>query len=141
MESTDTKQALRSPRLRDSWSKQDKDVEMSQEGASGTPAVQIRVRNESPVDFEHVTVRFPQTEEAADFGAVPRGESSGFHTTAVAYRYASVQVKAGERELAFQPIDYVGEQELDAGRYTYVLGVDNGVLTIELERDSETRAQ
>ena len=114
---------------------------MSQEGASGTPAVEIRVRNESPVDFEQVTVRFPQTEEAADFGAVPSGESSGFQSVALAYRYAPAQVKAGERDLVFQPFDYVGEQELDPGRYTYVLGVANGVLTIELERDSETRAQ
>ena len=109
---------------------------MSQEGASGSPAVEIRVRNESPVDFEHVTVQFPQTGEPVDFGAVRRGGSSGFHNVALAYRYAPVQVKAGERELVFQPIDYVGEQELDAGRYTYVLGVDSGVLTIELERDS-----
>lgn len=111
-----------------------KDSEMSPNGASGRPAIEIRVRNESAFDFERVRVRFPETGEA-DYGAVPSGGLSAFHDTTLAYRYAPVVVKTGDRELAFQPIDYVGERKLDVGRYTYALGVDSGVLTIKLERE------
>ena len=52
----------------------------------------------------------------------------------VSYRYADFSVKAGGQELSLQPIDYMGEQELSAGRYTYSLGVDNGRLTVQLEK-------
>jgi len=107
---------------------------MSQKAASGKPTIEIRVRNESALDFERVQVRFPETGEI-DYGAVPRGGSSSFRDTALAYRYAPVVVKTRARQFVFQPIDYVGERTLDAGRYTYALGVEGGVLTIKLERE------
>jgi hypothetical protein len=59
--------------------------------------------------------------------------STAFQATSRAYRYAGLSVLAGNEELSLQPIDYMGEQELSAGRYTYSLGVDNGQLTVQLE--------
>ena len=79
-------------------------------------------------------VRFPDKGEV-DYGAVPDRGVTTYHGMTRAYRYAPVVAKTGDRELMFQPMDYVGEQELAAGRYTYVLRVENGTLTITLERD------
>jgi hypothetical protein len=112
----------------------DKEAEISTTVVAEKPKIEIRVRNESGLNFERVRVRFPETGET-DYGAVPNGAVSAYHSTTRAYRYASVLANTGDGELSFQPMDYVGEQELAAGRYTYVLRVDHGVLTIELERD------
>lgn len=112
----------------------DKEAQISTSRVADKPKIEIRVRNESGLHFEWVRVRFPETGEI-DYGAVANGAVSAYHATTRAYRYASVLTKTGDGELSFQPMDYVGEQELAAGRYTYVLRVDHGVLTIELERD------
>ena len=103
-------------------------------GSTGRPKIEIRIRNESGLDFRHVQARFPETGET-DYGAVPNGSASAYHGTTRAYRYAQVVAKTGDKELSFQPMDYVGEQDLAPGRYTYVLRVQNGVLVVELERD------
>jgi hypothetical protein len=67
-------------------------------------------------------------------GRLQTGGVTAFRATSRAYRYAGFTVKAGTRELTLQPIDYMGEQELGAGRYTYALGVENGRLTVRLEK-------
>jgi hypothetical protein len=102
--------------------------------ASGGPRgrVEIRIRNGSALDFEQVRVHLPDEPEV-DYGPVPRGGVTAFRATSRAYRYAGFTVKAGGQELSLQPIDYLGERELPAGRYTYVLGVDDGRLTVHLE--------
>ncbi len=94
--------------------------------------VEIRVRNETTFDLERVLARFPDTEEV-DYGALPRGRSSDFHATTRAYPYAPIRAATADGDLVFQPMDYVGEEQLRPGRYTYVLGVDGGVLTVTLE--------
>jgi hypothetical protein len=95
--------------------------------------VEIRIKNGSNVDFDRVLVHFPDQREV-DYGPVPKGGVTAFQATSRAYRYAGFSVKAGGQELSLQPIDYMGEQELSAGRYTYSLGVDNGHLTVQLEK-------
>ena len=95
--------------------------------------VEIRIRNNSNVDFDRVRVHFPDQHDV-DYGPVPKGGVTAFQATTRAYRYAGVSVEAGNQELSLQPIDYMGEQELSAGLYTYSLGVDNGHLTMQLEK-------
>lgn len=95
--------------------------------------VEIRIRNNSDLDFDRVRVHFPDQREV-DYGVVPKGGVSAFRTVDHAYRYAGFSVNAGNRELSLQPIDYLGEEELAAGRYTYAIGVDNGRLTVKLEK-------
>lgn len=102
-------------------------TEQSREG------VNVRVRNASAADFDRVVVVFPKQHEV-DYGRLPKGEVSQLRTTAQAYRYAGIRVTIGQRELALTPIDYVGEQPLVPGRYTYVLGVEGERLTLSLER-------
>jgi hypothetical protein len=102
-------------------------IEQSREG------INIRVRNDSAADFDRVVIVFPKQQEV-DYGRLARGDVSQFRATAQAYRYAGVRVTIGQRELALNPIDYVGEQPLAPGRYTYVLGVEGDRLTLSLER-------
>jgi hypothetical protein len=100
-------------------------------GAESGP-VEIRIKNDSDVDFDRVRVQFPDQHEI-DYGPVPRGGVTDFQATDRAYRYAGVSVVAGDQELSLQPIDFLGERELSMGRYTYLLGVEDGRLTLRLE--------
>ena len=95
--------------------------------------IEIRIRNDSEIDFASVRVVFPDRDEA-HFGPIPKGASSDFKSTTRAYRYAEIHVNAGGRELRLQPYDYVGELQLTPGRYTYVLGIQGDRLTINLEK-------
>jgi hypothetical protein len=105
---------------------------MAQPSTQKRERVEIRIRNVSDLDFDRVRVHFPEGRDV-DYGPVPKGGRSGFQSIGRAYRYAGLSVKAGKQELTLQPIDYLGEKELPAGRYAYALGVDDGRLTIHLE--------
>ncbi len=109
------------------------DFQMNPTSGEKSGRVEIRISNGSDVDFDRVRVHFPDQREV-DYGPVPKGGVTAFQAIGRAYRYAGVTVKAGKQELSLQPIDYMGEQELTAGRYTYSLGVDNGRLTLKLEK-------
>jgi hypothetical protein len=87
--------------------------------------IDIRIRNDSEIDFDSVRVVFPDRDEA-HFGPIPKGASSDFKSTTRAYRYAEM--------LRLQPYDYVGERQLSPGRYTYVLGIQGDRLTVDLEK-------
>ena len=106
---------------------------MNPTSGADSGSVHIRIRNDSNVDFDRVQVEFPDQHEV-DYGPIPKGDVTDFRATHRAYRYAGVSVKAGDKDLSLHPIDYMGEQELFAGRYTYALDVDNGQLTMQLEK-------
>jgi hypothetical protein len=109
------------------------EIPMNPTSATGGRPVEIRIKNASDIDFDRVRVVFPERDEA-DYGAVAQGRSSAFHATSRAYRYAQVHVKAGDRDISLQPMDYVGEQELAPGRYTYVVRIEGNRLAIDLEK-------
>ena len=93
--------------------------------------VQVRVRNASTFGFESVVVHFPGSRE--EYGAVAAGETSDYRKVQTAYRIATVEVLVEGALLRLQVIDYVGEQTLPPGRYTYRLLVDvEGNLGLEL---------
>jgi hypothetical protein len=95
--------------------------------------IEIRIRNASGMNFDRVRVVFPDKVEV-DYGAVAKGALSAFRAANQAYRYAPIYVKAGDREFSQHPIDYVGEQPLAPGRYTYVVRIEGGRLSNDLER-------
>jgi len=97
------------------------------------PAVWVRVRNASGVDFEQVQVNF--YDKQVSYGDVKAGAASRYLNTLLAYSYASVRLTAGGKEYRFQPIDFVGETELASGRYTYVLDLEGAHITLRLEVD------
>lgn len=110
-----------------------KEICMNPVSAVNGRSVEIRIKNASDVDFDRVRVIFPARDEV-DYGRVAKGALSDFHPARRAYRYAEIHATSGDREFSLQPIDYVGEQPLAPGRYTYVLRVEAGRLTVDLEK-------
>lgn len=96
--------------------------------------VQIRIGNDSPNAFTSVAVIFPEDE--VDYGAVNAGGVSEYRAVSVAYRFARIDVQIGSTEVRIQPRDYVGEEPLEPGRYTYSLYFLGEHLQLELKRDN-----
>jgi hypothetical protein len=89
---------------------------------TGSMDPEIRLANRSKVPIEQVRVQFPsQTEE---YGTIPPKGVTEYRVVRKAYRYARIEAIVSGEEVVVQPIDYVGEKELKAGKYTYVLTVN-----------------
>jgi len=105
-------------------------------------SVRVRVRNGSGFDFAGVEVRFPDGTRLSQ-GPLASGASSDYADAGdpvYGYAWAKVTTAPGPpadgRVLVLQPIDYVGEQALEPGRYTYVLALDDQEnLQLTLEKD------
>ena len=99
--------------------------------------VRIRIANLTSFPFERVDVVFPENE--VSYGAIPAHGLSDYHDVSTAYRYAYIEVQIAGEELRIQPIDYVGENALGAGKYTYALAVsgsgDGRFLTLQFQED------
>lgn len=94
-------------------------------------ATEIRVRNDSDVDFKDVVVG------GKKYGDIKPGAATDYQTWKSAYRYSSVTLIAGSKPMQIQPIDYSGERELGPGRFIYVLTIREGRLDIRVERDED----
>jgi hypothetical protein len=96
--------------------------------------VEIRIANLSSFAFERVDVVFPEDE--VSYGAIPAHGTSSYRGVSEAYRYAYIEVQISGEELVLQPIDYVGENTLRPGKYTYLLNVTvEGHLTLGFHED------
>ena len=87
----------------------------------GPDEVRIRVRNTGTVDFESTVINFSEGNE--QYGALRAGQTSSYRIVGKAYSYAYVEVIAGGLRVVLQPIDYVGEETLKDGDYTYELSI------------------
>jgi len=94
-------------------------------------ATRLRIENASDVDFTSVRVSFPEAE--ASFGAIASDRRSEYQRVGEAYRYGFVKVEAEGETYRIQPIDYVGEEPLEPGRYTYQLDIVESELVLDLE--------
>lgn len=99
--------------------------------------VEIRLFNASTQDFKDVVVNTGGGSH--EFAIVPAGTGTSYVNFEYAYRYAFVELNVEEDTFTIQPIDYVGEERLSAGKYTYLLDLDGadryGSLTLILEKD------
>ena len=86
-------------------------------GFAGKP--QIRVANHGTAVLENVIVRFPAQEEK--YGTIPAKGATAYREIEQAYRYAYIEATVQGEKVVLQPIDYVGEQLLGGGKYTYAL--------------------
>jgi hypothetical protein len=101
----------------------------------GPLEVQIRVRNAASVALEDVLVEFP--EETELYGTIQPGQVSRYHRVRPAYRYAYAEANVSGKLLRLMPIDFVGEEFLESGSYTYEIGITENLqsLTFRLVRD------
>ncbi|MEQ8524617.1 hypothetical protein [Gracilimonas sp.] len=83
--------------------------------------VQIRIENSSEYTLENIRVSFP--EEEVSYGTLDPADSSDYRKVKKAYRYAYIESEIDGQKAVLQPIDYVGEDYLEAGTYTYQLFV------------------
>jgi hypothetical protein len=90
--------------------------------------VEIRVENASAASMEDVRIGFPDA--WVDYGTLDPGEVTAYQTVALAYRVASVEATIDGEVQRLQVIDFVGEQPLSRGRYTYRLDLFDGVSLI-----------
>lgn len=104
------------------------------DSADDAAGVLLRVENATAVDFTSVSVGF--TGEATDYGAVRAGRASEYRAFGTAYTYGALAVRAADGRLYdLVPYDFVGEEPLAPGRYTYRLRVEGGRLLLEFEQD------
>lgn len=112
--------------------------------------VDIRVRNASTAVLQDVVIGFPEDPgggggpvepgdaESGDvsYGTVEPTATTPYHTIVKAYRYAAVTATVEGEPVGLVPIDYVGEELLEPGRYTYELRYEGGsFLGLTLVRD------
>ncbi len=81
--------------------------------------VHIRIQNRSDVAYSDVRVNTNGGEN--NYGTIEPNSYSDYKTFDHAYRYAFVELKIDTDTFTLQPIDYVGEEPLQAGNYTYAI--------------------
>ncbi|MEM1055711.1 MAG: hypothetical protein AAGI52_09290 [Bacteroidota bacterium] len=95
--------------------------------------VLLRVQNASTEDFASVAVGF--TGDEANYGPVGAGQTSDYAEFETAYRYGGVTVRVGTETYQIIPFDFVGEDPLEAGTYTFVLRIVGSSLRLEFMED------
>lgn len=83
--------------------------------------VAVRVRNNSSVQFASVTLY--TVDGPVTFQDVSVGLTTPYVEVSAAYRFATTEVVIVTDTLRLQVIDYVGEEPLERGRYSYLLDV------------------
>lgn len=99
--------------------------------------VNIRILNQSDYDFCNVTLN--PSGERTNYGFIAKGELSCYRSYDLAYDYAYLKLYIQNKEFIIQPIDYVGEEPLEIGYYTYKIDVvdfENRILSEEMGSDN-----
>ncbi|MEY8019679.1 hypothetical protein AB8P51_02510 [Muriicola sp. SD30] len=95
-------------------------------------AVNIRIKNSSSLAFDEVVV----ADEEHIFENLSPDSYSEYQEFEMAYRYAYIRITSGEESFVLQPIDFVGEEELPLGLYTYDLNLtEEGEVILEFVID------
>jgi hypothetical protein len=85
--------------------------------------VQIRIWNDSSYVFDDL---FVDTNGGLnEFGSLKPDEISEYKKFIFAYRLAYVSFKIDGQAYLIQPVDYLGEEKLQDGKYTYKIDVTN----------------
>lgn len=91
--------------------------------------VNIRLSNKSEIKFENATYN------GVNFGDIEPGETTNYKVFDSSYSYGSVSVKINNENYGWVPIDFVGEELLDNGNYTFEYNFNDEKLTDKLIRD------
>lgn len=80
--------------------------------------IQLRLENASDQRFDRLTVHTPEGPKV--FVDLPAGGRTAYIVLTKSYRYATTEVMIGKDTLRIQAIDFVGEEPLPDGSYTFV---------------------
>lgn len=95
-------------------------------------AVNIRVKNVTNFNFNRVQVGA----EDKIHENVAAGKYSDYLEYETAYQYAYIKIEEDSTSYELQPIDFVGEDSLNIGFYTYELNVsEGGEVSLEFKVD------
>ena len=87
--------------------------------------------------MDEVSLFLPQG--TLSFSDLQPGEESSYSQVSKAYHIASAEVVIGPDTARIQVIDYVGEEPLEGGRYTYILRVfESQPLSIDLDFEKDS---
>lgn len=98
--------------------------------------VQLRVYNTSSNLFDSVVVNSPGGKQV--YYNVQASSLSDYKNFSFLYNYAYIEVHFNNQMLKLQPIDYVGEEKLKTGKYSYMIGIVAGnpvSLSLECKKD------
>ncbi|MEP0985737.1 hypothetical protein [Ekhidna sp.] len=98
----------------------------------------IRIQNGSAVIYSDIVVNADGVEK--HFGSLNAFQYSSYKSFEYAYRYAFVELKINGQTFTIQPFDYVGEEVIEEGKFTYIINTTNNndrysKLTIEMKED------
>jgi len=95
-------------------------------------AVNLRIKNTSELNFN--TVRVGAEDKVHQ--NVAAGDFSDYLEYEEAYRYAYIEIETDSATYVLQPIDFVGEEKLDIGFYTYELTpIEGGEVDLKFNTD------
>jgi hypothetical protein len=98
----------------------------------------VRIHNTTGADLETVLLYPPASpREPIDFGSIASGGYSDYRDVDTAYRFAHVEASGPIGSYVLRPYDYVGEEPLPEGRWTYRLSIDQGRLALALEEGTD----
>ena len=87
---------------------------------------QLSLTNTIPLDIDRIVVIFPQ--QRLVFGPIRAGATTAYQPVARGvYGYAAYEITLDGRVITQPVTDWVGEQPLPDGRYTYALAIDPDV--------------
>jgi len=97
--------------------------------------VQIRVKNTGSYKYDNLVVNSNGSGDF-NFGTILSNQTSEYKHFQYAYQYAFIKFSIDGTEYKMVPIDYVGEEKLEGGKYTYEVIMDsNKNLTFNFIRD------
>lgn len=83
----------------------------------------IRLANTSQYDFQNIVVN--TTTGNINFEDLNSGQKTEYKVFEKAYRYAYVELEIEGKTYKLQPTDYVGENSLENGNYTYQIDAND----------------
>jgi hypothetical protein len=90
-------------------------------GGNSPSTVELRVENRSTVTFEVATIA--TLDGLRSWQDVAPGATTPYVQVSAGYDYISAEVVTETDTLRLQVIDYVGEEYLPSGQYTYLLDI------------------
>jgi hypothetical protein len=98
--------------------------------------VLLRVKNVSQSEYKDVFVSFDNPAQGK-YGNLSGGKFSTYLSFPYCYRYGFVSLKIEDKVFTLQPIDFVGEEKFEKGKFTFEIDLDkaNQQLLLKFKED------